>query len=181
MSESNKMMKCKTCGEDIAKSAKVCPKCGAKNKQPFYKKKRFYALVLVLVVIIGLFGYIKLQPKYEATVITPAGEVEQLTASELCTIDKDNQAKFEKVYSGSSVEVTSKVESITTNMTNSMFNFGFTLDEIDLEGGWKVLVKHGEYDLSELQVGDTLNVKSKLLLAFVGHVFLYSSNTDISK
>lgn len=29
----NKMIKCKTCGEEIAKSAKVCPKCGAKQKK----------------------------------------------------------------------------------------------------------------------------------------------------
>lgn len=28
-----KMVKCKTCGEEIAKSAKVCPKCGAKQKK----------------------------------------------------------------------------------------------------------------------------------------------------
>jgi len=25
------MMECKTCGKYIAKSAKICPKCGAKN------------------------------------------------------------------------------------------------------------------------------------------------------
>lgn len=29
-----KMITCKTCGEEIAKSAKVCPHCGAKNKKP---------------------------------------------------------------------------------------------------------------------------------------------------
>lgn len=28
-----KMVKCKTCGADIAKSAKICPHCGAKNKK----------------------------------------------------------------------------------------------------------------------------------------------------
>lgn len=28
----NKLVKCKTCGSDIAKSAKVCPHCGAKRK-----------------------------------------------------------------------------------------------------------------------------------------------------
>lgn len=28
-----KMIKCKTCGEEIAKSAKVCPKCGASQKK----------------------------------------------------------------------------------------------------------------------------------------------------
>lgn len=28
-----KLVKCKSCGNDIAKSAKVCPHCGAKNKR----------------------------------------------------------------------------------------------------------------------------------------------------
>lgn len=28
-----KMVKCKSCGQEIAKSAKVCPKCGAKQKK----------------------------------------------------------------------------------------------------------------------------------------------------
>ena len=28
-----KIVKCKTCGAEIAKSAKVCPKCGAKQKK----------------------------------------------------------------------------------------------------------------------------------------------------
>lgn len=27
-----KLVKCKTCGEDIARNAKVCPHCGARNK-----------------------------------------------------------------------------------------------------------------------------------------------------
>ena len=46
----NKMVKCKTCGTEIAKSAKSCPSCGAKNKQPIYQKVWFW-LVIVLVVI----------------------------------------------------------------------------------------------------------------------------------
>ena len=33
-----KMKKCKACGAEIASSAAVCPKCGAKNKKPIYKK-----------------------------------------------------------------------------------------------------------------------------------------------
>ena len=32
-----KLIKCKSCGADIAANAKTCPQCGAKNKKPFYK------------------------------------------------------------------------------------------------------------------------------------------------
>lgn len=46
----DKMAKCKTCGADIAKSAKVCPVCGAKQKKPV-------ALIVIAVFIaIGVIG-----------------------------------------------------------------------------------------------------------------------------
>lgn len=48
-----KMIKCKTCGADIASNAKACPQCGAKNKKPIYKRWWFYVLVLLVVVIIA--------------------------------------------------------------------------------------------------------------------------------
>ena len=47
---SNQLIKCKVCGEEIAKGAKTCPKCGNKNKKPFYKKWWFIALVIVIVI-----------------------------------------------------------------------------------------------------------------------------------
>lgn len=54
---SEKMTKCKSCGNDIASSAKNCPGCGAKNKKPIFKKWWFWLIiVLVLIVIIGTTG-----------------------------------------------------------------------------------------------------------------------------
>lgn len=51
--EKNKKMKqCGTCGSIIAKSAKKCPFCGAKNKKKFYKRKRFWISIALLVVVI---------------------------------------------------------------------------------------------------------------------------------
>lgn len=44
---SKKLIKCKTCGNEIAKSAKVCPHCGAKNKK--------HTVLGVFLVIFGLF------------------------------------------------------------------------------------------------------------------------------
>ena len=41
----NKMIICDHCGEEIAASAKACPKCGAKIKKPFYKKVWFWILI----------------------------------------------------------------------------------------------------------------------------------------
>ncbi len=49
---SNKLIKCKSCGREIAANAKVCPACGAKNKKPIYKRIWFW--ILVLIVILGV-------------------------------------------------------------------------------------------------------------------------------
>ena len=49
----DKMTVCKSCGSEIASSAKTCPKCGAKNKKPIYKRVWFWILVAVLVLGIG--------------------------------------------------------------------------------------------------------------------------------
>lgn len=45
-----KLIKCATCGNEIASNAKKCPQCGAKNKKPFFKKVWFW----VLVVFVGI-------------------------------------------------------------------------------------------------------------------------------
>lgn len=47
-----KMIQCKTCGADMASNAKVCPKCGAKNKKTIFKRWWFYVLIVVFIIII---------------------------------------------------------------------------------------------------------------------------------
>lgn len=47
-----KLMPCKTCGNEIAASAKKCPHCGAKNKKPIYKK--WWLWVIVVIAVIGI-------------------------------------------------------------------------------------------------------------------------------
>lgn len=48
-----KMKKCKSCGADVAKSAKVCPNCGAKLKRPVLGT---VLLVLGILLLIGAIG-----------------------------------------------------------------------------------------------------------------------------
>ena len=45
-----KLIKCKSCSAEIAKSAKSCPSCGAKNKKPIYKKIWFWVIAVIIVV-----------------------------------------------------------------------------------------------------------------------------------
>ena len=50
----SKMIQCKVCNEEIAVGAKVCPKCGAKNKKPFYKK--WWVWLIAIIVIVAIAG-----------------------------------------------------------------------------------------------------------------------------
>lgn len=45
----SKIIKCRTCGIDIASSAKTCPGCGAKNKKPIYTKWWVWAIAIVVI------------------------------------------------------------------------------------------------------------------------------------
>lgn len=49
----NKMTTCKTCGKEMAKNAKVCPNCGAKNKKPIFSRPWFIAVVVIILIAIG--------------------------------------------------------------------------------------------------------------------------------
>ncbi len=46
----DKMTNCKICGADIAKSAKICPACGAKQKKPVV------LIVIAVIFAIGIIG-----------------------------------------------------------------------------------------------------------------------------
>jgi hypothetical protein len=47
-----KLIKCKACGHDVAKSAKVCPSCGKKLKSAFLTR------LAILIVVLGVIGAI---------------------------------------------------------------------------------------------------------------------------
>lgn len=54
--ENENMVACKSCSKQIAKKAKACPFCGAKNQKPIYKRVWFWVLIAIVLMflIIGL-------------------------------------------------------------------------------------------------------------------------------
>lgn len=50
------LVKCKTCDKEIAKTAKSCPSCGAKNKKPPQWILRIFSASIALITIITIFG-----------------------------------------------------------------------------------------------------------------------------
>ena len=49
----SKLIQCKTCGSEIAKSAKTCPNCGAKNKKPIFKRWWFWAIIIIIILVVA--------------------------------------------------------------------------------------------------------------------------------
>lgn len=56
MSKKSRMITCRNCDAPIAQKAKFCPRCGAKNKKPFFK--RVWFLLLLIAAIIAVSNYI---------------------------------------------------------------------------------------------------------------------------
>lgn len=107
-----KMKKCKTCNADIAKSAKRCPHCGAKNKKPFFLRGWFVLLALIgIVAIMGLS--IVVSADFVITVNTN-GSITTIRASEVSKMVKDNPQKYldDFVNSGAEVSFTAKVQEL---------------------------------------------------------------------
>ena len=55
-----KLVKCKSCGAEIAKIAKVCPHCGAKQKKPVVLGVVF--VIIGIVLLVAVFGEISDEP-----------------------------------------------------------------------------------------------------------------------
>lgn len=114
----SKMTKCKSCGGDIASSAKRCPSCGAKNKKPIYKRVWFWILVVVL--LIAIFGFI-------ASKVNPSDSIEIET-----TTEADSNVYVKK----SSTKKSLKTNKIISEFYNNTVLFKKNYDEqvVEWEG-----------------------------------------------
>lgn len=92
------------------------------------------------------------------------------------TLD-ENSASFEEKYQGKKIELTGTVESVNTNVSTKTLGGNFLdEDEIILKEGWHVKVPAGAYDLSDLEKGDKLYIKSKISY---GAIYIYLSDYSI--
>lgn len=119
---SDKMVVCKSCGMDIAKSAKACPHCGAKNKKPIFKKWWFWLIIVLL--LIGMIGSAGSDEGAEANNDTTQEETQQ-----------DVQAEIKEEVSNP-VEETESLETVDpeTIMDLIKVNAAGNFDYFNIEG-----------------------------------------------
>lgn len=199
----NNMKQCEGCLTEIPKMAKICPKCGTRNRQPFYKLKRTYVILFLLFMFIGITSESEddtvasttsnttvdnnedikedvseetseTEPETEPQIVYTKYDVAQLLD------DLENNAlaateKYEKQY----VELTGKLSVIDSKgkyISIEPANEGFYFENVSC------YIKTDEQKsvVSTLSRGDNIIVKGKI--KSVGEVFGYYLDIDeISK
>ena len=164
-----KLTSCKACGNEIAKSAKRCPHCGAKNKKPIFKKWWFWLIVLIVIGAIGSGGddtvaepATTTPPTIEA-VAKPATEAAvtiELVAGEageygeLFTMNKGTE--FEETY------YIYRIPSGTYTVTNTgeyMNQFNVYSDEVVVnDSGWEEVSESFYVEVLDVGSSDTFTI-----------------------
>lgn len=158
----SKMEYCKVCGAEMASNAKACPKCGAKNKKPIYKKWWFWVLAII---IIGSIAGGKSTDRHTAVNGTNSnGEKIDMPEVEIAE---------QVIYSGNDVTLTAtgieksgkdyKVNLLIEN--NSALNLGFNAHAYAING---IMTRNNIYDMdydvaAGKKVNATLELKGRVL------------------
>ena len=166
---SKKMKHCAVCGEEIASSAKVCPKCGAANKKPIYQQGWF-----IVVIIIGVL----------AIMVSTGGTSEEnkedisytaYTVDQLMNDLNKNAANASNVYKDQYVELTGRLAVIDSD--------GKYISIHPLKDKWTIIgvqcsIENGEQKNAVMQmaIDDTIVVRGKI--TEVGEVFGYYLDMD---
>ena len=185
------MINCKTCGAEIAANAKVCPKCGAKNKKPIYKKWWFYALIVfILIGVIGgsqgdgttsssssvgkstsVKGEVQTKPTPEPITYT------HYDVTELFDALKANAMKAQKIFNDQYVEIEGYLGTIDSNgkyigLGAGENNYDYLFQEVQCY----LNSDEQKNTILDMNKGDKLIVRGKIFS--VGEILGYSLNID---
>lgn len=189
----NKMTTCRACGAELAKSAKACPHCGAKNKKPVYKKWWFWLLIVLVIGTAASGGEDTAEsaasaisveaeksdaPKTDAEEKTGAAEAEPITyahydVTELFDALEDNALKAEKTFQKQHVELEGYVSNIDSD--GSYISIGAAPDDYTyFLSSVQCYIKSEEQleQVMEISVGDPIVIRGKI--KSIGEVMGYS-------
>ena len=191
-----KMTKCKVCGSDIAKNAKVCPNCGAKNKKPIYQRPWF--IILAILVVFGMFGTCggsgksssgstsanSTKPSESSNTGTvtektpePTPEPVEYTVVSISQMKEElesNALKAKETYKGQYIEITGTL--INIDASGKYIDLGAG-DPYEING-IQCYIKSDEQkaQVAEMKTGDTVTLRGKC--KDVGELMGYSLDID---
>lgn len=126
-----KMVTCKTCGAEIAKSASVCPKCGAKQHQGAYAACAVIIVLTIIVCAFGILGSGESSPpnsgsssnsSTEISASDPSADVSaseppvEVTAKELWAAYSENEVSADDTYKGKILSISGTIRDITADV-----------------------------------------------------------------
>lgn len=171
----SKMINCKSCSAEIASSAKVCPKCGAKNKKPIYKRVWvWFLVVLIAVAAISSTGDNTSTPSTgDINVPVTQEPIDYVAVSVVDMMDtlNTNALKAEKTYGGQYLEITGRLGVIDSDGSYISL-YGGEFDFI----GVQCYVKNDEQldFVMDMIDGDTYTVRVKI--TDVGEIMGYQAD-----
>ena len=189
MEKQSKLVTCKHCGEEIAAGAKVCPKCGGKNKKPIYKRPWF--IILIVLIVIGAIGSAEGNDNQSDTskdtnnaVVNEKDSTQKETeeisytaynVSELTSDLDSNAMKATDKYKNQYVELTGRLNVIDSS--GKYISITPTDDEFAIIGV-QCYIKNDDQKnaVMDMSIGDTVIVKGKI--TDVGEVMGYSLDID---
>ncbi|MDR1605257.1 MAG: hypothetical protein LBS10_10830 [Gracilibacteraceae bacterium] len=184
-----KLKKCGSCGAEIASSAKTCPQCGAKNKQPIFKKWWFWVIVVV-VIVIGIASSMGGGNSPSTTTpstdqsggTTPAQEVPKpdpivLDTDTLFDALEANALKASSTYKGQYVELTGKLSSIDSS--GSYFSLGSLVDEWSFDTVLCNITKNQQAIVAEFEKDQEVTVVGTI--TDVGEIMGYTIKVESIK
>ncbi|MBP3336897.1 MAG: hypothetical protein J6L59_00645 [Clostridia bacterium] len=175
---SNKMIKCKNCGNEINVKAAVCPNCGVANKKPFYKKGWFIAVVCIVIIIAitSMGGSDENTNTVQNTIDNSvSNEYTDFSVSQLVSDLENNALKAENTYKDKYVRLTGKLSNIDAGgkyISISPNDGSFTLYNIQCY----LKTEEHKNTVMNMSIGDTIIVKGKI--TDIGEIFGYQMNVD---
>lgn len=169
-----KIMSCKTCGAPMAKSAKKCQSCGAKN--PKKRIKKFIILLIIVGIIVGYPAFFVIRDNMSAMITCRNGE--ELRYNELGDIysdylRNDDYKEFVNKYLPAEVVVKGKITEIdetTVGATSDGLNVhvesgACRVIKFEINNEYVYMIsfdlytKAEDYDFGKLKVGDKVVAK----------------------
>ena len=173
-----KLKTCKTCGAQIAKNAKRCPQCGAKNVTAASIAGSVIGGFILFVVIIAVFVSITDDGTVdvETTTNPDTGETEaiviEVTAADLYAAYVENAVAADAIYKDKVVQVTGTVSNIGQDLLTD--DPCVSLDSGSAYGIAPIqcFFSSATSEIAELRDGDTITIRGKCTGAFVSTVQL---------